>query len=148
RLDYYAYILQVDGAPVYESHSQALAALSDLGFKVNAHRSVCRTVDEVLAFCNDWEAKREDLPYEIDGVVVKVDSIAQQRQLGFPAKAPRWAIAYKYPARQAVTMVENIEVQVGRTGALTPVAHLKPVVVSGVTVSRATLHNEDEIERL
>ena len=105
-------------------------------------------MDEVLRFCAEWEAKREQLPYEIDGVVVKVDSIAQQQQLGFTAKAPRWAIAYKYPARQAMTTVEDIEVQVGRTGALTPVAHLKPVEVSGVTVSRATLHNEDEIERL
>src|ERR1700757_694926 len=94
------------------------------------------------------EARREQLPYEIDGVVVKVDSVEQQRALGYTAKAPRWAIAYKYPARQAKTVVEDIEVQVGRTGALTPVAHLKPVVVGGVTVSRATLHNEDEIERL
>src|SRR5205807_8020033 len=91
---------------------------------------------------------RDKLPYEIDGVVVKVDSIDQQRLLGYTAKAPRWAIAYKYAARQAVTSIESIEVQVGRTGALTPVAHLKPVVVSGVTVGRATLHNEDEIERL
>ena len=119
-----------------------------MGFKVNPKRKLCDDVDEVLAFCAEWEAQRDELPYEIDGVVVKVDSVAQQRQLGFTAKAPRWAIAYKYPARQAVTTVEDIEVQVGRTGALTPVAHLKPVEVSGVTVSRATLHNEDEIERL
>jgi DNA ligase (NAD+) len=119
-----------------------------MGFKVNPHTRVCRTADEVLAFCAEWEGKREELPYEIDGVVVKVDSVEQQRQLGFTAKAPRWAIAYKYPARQAVTTVEGIEVQVGRTGALTPVAHLKPVAVGGVTVARATLHNEDEIERL
>ena len=122
--------------------------LARMGFKVNPHRKLCDNIDEVLAFCAEWEARREELPYEIDGVVVKVDSIAQQAPLGFTAKAPRWAIAYKYPARQAVTTVENIEVQVGRTGALTPVAQLKPVEVGGVTVSRATLHNEDEIERL
>src|SRR5947199_10279830 len=119
-----------------------------MGFKVNPHSRLCRTIDEVVELCTRFEAKREELPYEIDGVVVKVDSVEQQRQLGYTAKAPRWAIAYKYPARQASTVIENIEVQVGRTGALTPVAHLKPVVVSGVTVSRATLHNEDEIERL
>jgi DNA ligase (NAD+) len=122
--------------------------LVHLGFKVNRHRKLCTGIDEVLAFCADWEARREELPYEIDGVVVKVDSIEQQQALGYTSKAPRWAIAYKYPARQAVTTVENIEVQVGRTGALTPVAHLKPVEVGGVTVARATLHNEDEIERL
>ncbi|MGO4881308.1 MAG: NAD-dependent DNA ligase LigA [Bryobacteraceae bacterium] len=148
RLDYFTYFLQVDGAPAYPRHWESLEEMARMGFKVNANRKLCRNVDEVLEFCAEWEAKREQLPYEIDGVVVKVDSIAQQQQLGYTAKAPRWAIAYKYPARQAITMVENIDVQVGRTGALTPVARLKPVEVSGVTVSRATLHNEDEIERL
>jgi DNA ligase (NAD+) len=105
-------------------------------------------VDELLAFIREWESRRETLPYETDGVVAKIDSIEQQRKLGWTAKAPRWAIAFKYPARQASTLLENIGVQVGRTGALTPVAHLKPVTIGGVTVSRATLHNEDEIARL
>jgi DNA ligase (NAD+) len=148
RLDYYTYFLLASGRPIFDSHWESLEAMSKMGFKVNQHRKLCANVDEVLAFCAKWEAGRDDLPYEIDGVVVKVDSIEQQRTLGFTAKAPRWAIAYKYPARQAVTAVEGVEVQVGRTGALTPVAHLKAVEVGGVTVSRATLHNEDEIERL
>ena len=148
RLDYYTYFLLVGGRPAMDSHWESLEELSRMGFKVNKDRVVCADVEGVLQFCTHWEELREELPYEIDGVVVKVDSIEQQRRLGFTAKAPRWAIAYKYPARQATTMVESIEVQVGRTGALTPVAHLKPVEVSGVTVGRATLHNEDEIERL
>jgi DNA ligase (NAD+) len=148
QLEYYTYFLLADGQPVSDSHWDSLSRLKKMGFKVNPHAKVCAGVDEVLEFCAHWEAHRETLPYEIDGVVVKVDSVAQQRKLGYTAKAPRWAIAYKYPARQAVTTVEAIEVQVGRTGALTPVARLKPVEVSGVTVSRATLHNEDEIERL
>ncbi len=105
-------------------------------------------MDELLDFIREWETKRDTLPYEIDGVVAKIDSVEQQEKLGWTSKAPRWAIAFKYPARQAQTAIENIEVQVGRTGALTPVAHLKPVSLSGVTVSRATLHNEDEIARL
>jgi DNA ligase (NAD+) len=148
RLDYYAYFLLIDGQPALPSQWEALEELARLGFKVNPYRRICDAMDDVLAFCAHWEARRDDLPYEIDGVVVKVDSVAQQRTLGFTAKAPRWAIAYKYAARQAVTVVQGIEVQVGRTGALTPVALLKPVEVGGVTVSRATLHNEDEIERL
>jgi DNA ligase (NAD+) len=148
RLDYYTYFLLVDGKPACDGQWQALEELACMGFKVNPYRSVCASIDEVLEFCTHWEQRREELPYEIDGVVIKVDSVEQQRRLGFTAKAPRWAIAYKYPARQAITEVEGIEVQVGRTGALTPVARLKPVSVSGVTVSRATLHNEDEIERL
>jgi DNA ligase (NAD+) len=148
RLDFYTYFLLKDGQPAYESHWESLEALHDMGFKVNPQRKLCADIEEALAFCNHWGERREELPYEIDGVVLKVDSIPQQRALGFTAKAPRWAIAFKYAARQAVTAVEGIEVQVGRTGALTPVAHLKPVEVSGVTVARATLHNEDEIERL
>jgi DNA ligase (NAD+) len=148
RLDYYTYVLLVEGRPAFPNHWETLDQLARLGFKVNPHRRRCCSVDEVLAFCSEWEARRDTLPYEIDGVVVKVDSTAQQQQLGYRAKAPRWAIAFKYPARQAVTTVERIEVQVGRTGALTPVACLRPVEVGGVTVSRATLHNEDEIGRL
>ena len=148
RLDYYAYYLQAEGKPACDRHWDSLDLLVKLGFKVNSHRRLCRSVEELLAFCAEWEGKRDDLPYEIDGVVVKVDSVAQQTRLGFTAKAPRWAIAFKYAARQAATTVEDISIQVGRTGAVTPVAHLKPVVVSGVTVARATLHNEDEIARL
>ncbi len=148
RLDYYPYFFLVDGQPARDSQWASLDEMARLGFKVNQHRRLCENVDQVLAFCAEWEARREQLPYEIDGVVVKVDSVQQQRQLGFTAKAPRWAIAYKYPARQAKTVVRAIEVQVGRTGALTPVAVLDPKEVGGVTVSRATLHNEDEIARL
>jgi DNA ligase (NAD+) len=148
RLDFYAYFLLVEGRAGFPGQWQTLEWLSAHGFKVNSKRRLCETFNEVLDFCREWEAKREQLPYEIDGVVIKVDSVEQQLALGWTSKSPRWAIAFKYAARQAVTEIENIEVQVGRTGALTPVAHLKPVLVGGVTVARATLHNEDEIERL
>lgn len=148
RLDYFAYFLLAEGNFFHESHWESLEALDKMGFKVNPYRRLCVDVEELLDFCREWESRRETLPYEIDGVVAKVDSVSQQRELGWTAKAPRWAIAFKYAARQAETLVENIEVQVGRTGTLTPVAHLRPVEVGGVTVSRATLHNEDEIRRL
>lgn len=148
NLDFYSYFLLVNGDYYFESHWESLAALERMGFKVNPRKRLCQSLDDLLAFCAEWEQERDKLPFEIDGVVAKVDSIVQQRKLGWTSKAPRWAIAFKFAARQAETVVENIEVQVGRTGALTPVAHLAPVVVSGVTVSRATLHNEDEIERL
>jgi DNA ligase (NAD+) len=147
-LEYHAYLLLVGGAPAEASHWASLDRLAAMGFKVNPHRRLCEHLEDLLAFIAEWDASREKLAYEIDGVVVKVDSRAQQDALGWTSKAPRWAIAFKYPARQAETELMNIEVQVGRTGALTPVAHLKPVFVAGVTVSRATLHNEDEIERL
>jgi DNA ligase (NAD+) len=148
RLDFYAYFLLVNGQPAFPSQWETLDWLAEHGFKVNNKRRLCNSFEEVLEFCREWEEKREQLPYEIDGVVLKVDRVDQQQALGWTAKSPRWAIAFKYAARQAVTEIENIDVQVGRTGALTPVAHLKPVLVGGVTVSRATLHNEDEIERL
>ncbi len=148
QLDYFTYFLFRDGRPLLDSQWESLEALAQAGFKVNRYRAKVESFDDLLAFIHEWENKRDTLPYEIDGVVVKIDSVAQQEKLGWTAKAPRWAIAFKYPARQASTVLENIEVQVGRTGALTPVAHLRPVAISGVTVSRATLHNEDEIERL
>src|SRR5687768_7856009 len=148
QMDFYAYLLLVNGEQPLDSHWESLDLLHELGFKVNPRRKLCMDVDELLAFIRHWEPERESLPYEIDGIVAKVDSVAQQRRLGWTAKAPRWAIAFKYPPRKEQTVLENIEVQVGRTGALTPVAPLRPVIVSGVTVSRASLHNEDEIERL
>lgn len=148
QLEFYPYLLFRDGRPALPSHWEGLERMAKMGFKVNPHRRLCRTLDEVLEFYAQWEAGRETLPYEIDGVVVKVDSLVQQQRLGYTAKAPRWAVAFKYAARQAETLVEHIDVNVGRTGALTPVAFLREVPVGGVKVSRATLHNEDEVERL
>jgi DNA ligase (NAD+) len=148
RLDYYTYFLLVGGKYFPEKHSDALKALQALGFKVNSNHRICKDIDEVLAFINKGEQMRDTLPYEIDGIVVKVNSMRTQDRLGFTGKAPRWAIAYKYAARSGVTQVEDIKAQVGRTGRLTPVAWLKPVFISGTTVSRATLHNQDEIDRL
>jgi DNA ligase (NAD+) len=148
RLDLFAYFLLVNGKYFPEHHADALKALQDAGFKVNPHYTVARSIDQVLAFIAKGEAMRDKLPYEIDGIVIKVNSARVQDRLGFTGKAPRWAIAYKYAARSGITKVEDIRVQVGRTGKLTPVAWLKPVPIGGTTVSRATLHNMDEIERL
>ncbi len=148
RLDFYAYFLLVDGRVHIEKQSDALDALEAMGFKVNPNRKVFKSIDDVLKFIQAKEEQRESLPYEIDGVVIKVNSTALWQRLGFTGKAPRWAIAYKYAARAGVTQVEDILVQVGRTGKLTPVAALKPVPIGGTTVSRATLHNMDEIDRL
>ena len=148
RLDYFAYMLISGGRNLFDQHWQALNALENTGFKVNPRRALATNFDELWNFIGEWEKKRETLPYEIDGVVIKVNSTALHRQLGFTGKAPRWAIAYKYAARAGNTQIEGIHVQVGRTGKLTPVAELKPVPIGGTTVSRATLHNMDEIERL
>ena len=148
RLDFYPYMLLADGAAVHDSHWASLEALAAVGFKVNRHRARLHGLDAVLAFRDDCLRRRETLPYEIDGVVFKLDSTAGWRRLGATSKTPRWAVATKPAARQAETIVEGIDVQVGRTGAITPRALLQPVEVSGVTVSRATLHNADEIARL
>ena len=148
HLDYFAYILLRDGRTFIDRQWETLDALSAAGFKVNPRRKLARSVDQVLAFIEHEELKREKLPYEIDGIVVKVDRTALQEELGFTGKAPRWAIAYKYAARAGITQIEGVLWQVGRTGKLTPVAMLKPVPIGGTTVSRATLHNPDEIERL
>jgi DNA ligase (NAD+) len=148
RLDFFAYYLFVDGKVPFPRHSDSLVALKQLHFRASDDWKLCSGIDAVIAYCEDWDAKREKLPYEIDGVVIKVNATAIQNELGYTAKAPRWAIAYKYPARQESTVVNDIIVQVGRTGALTPVAVLEPVQVGGVTVSRSTLHNMDEVERL
>ena len=148
RLDFFAYYLFVDGKVPFPKHSDSLGALKQLRFRASDDWKPCNGIDAVIAYCDDWDAKREKLPYEIDGVVIKVNSTAIQNELGYTAKAPRWAIAFKYPARQETTVVNDIIVQVGRTGALTPVAMLEPVQVGGVTVSRSTLHNMDEVERL
>jgi len=148
RMDYFAYLLLKDGQTFFDRQSKAMDALELAGFKVNPNRKLARNLDDVWRFIHSWEAKRESLPYEIDGIVIKVDRTAWQQELGFTGKAPRWAIAYKFAARGGVTQIEDIVPQVGRTGKLTPVAWLKPVPIGGTTVSRATLHNMDVIEQL
>ncbi|HYL35618.1 MAG TPA: NAD-dependent DNA ligase LigA [Bryobacteraceae bacterium] len=148
QLDYFAYFLLVNGQFYFDTQWEALQTLEKMGFKVNPYKARCAGLEEVLEFYRHWETKRESLPYEIDGVVLKVNSVQQQAALGWTAKAPRWAVAFKFAAHQAETAIEDIQVYVGRTGALTPVAFLKPVNIGGVTVARASLHNEDEIGRL
>ncbi len=147
-LDYFAYMLLENGRTYFAHHSKTLDALEAAGFKVNQHRKLVHSMDGVWAFIQQWAEKRESLPYEIDGIVVKVDRTSLQDELGYTGKAPRWAIAYKYAARAGITKIEGIRVQVGRTGKLTPVAELAPVLIGGTTVRNATLHNMDEIERL
>jgi DNA ligase (NAD+) len=148
RLDFFAYYLLVDGRAPKKRHSEILEALSDLRFKVSEDWEVCESIEAVEKYINKWESKREKLPFEIDGIVVKVNEIALQNEVGFTSKAPRWAIAYKYPAHQETTIVKEIAVSVGRTGVLTPFAIFEPVQIGGVTVVKSTLHNMDEVERL
>ncbi|WP_132080045.1 NAD-dependent DNA ligase LigA [Anaerospora hongkongensis] len=144
-LDIFVYGMGAREELTVGTHEQTLRFLQELGFKVNPHFKVFKTIEEVIDHCESWAEKRVDLPYDIDGLVIKVNSLAGQRRLGSTAKDPRWAIAFKFPAEQATTIVEDIVVRVGRTGVLTPTAVLRPVRLAGSTVSRATLHNEDYI---
>ncbi len=152
KLVFFAYFLlgglDKAGEFLLEEQSAALQALRDAGFLVNPNAKTVASIDDVLAFIADADAKRDSLPYEIDGVVIKVDAVAQQRRLGFTGKTPRWAVAYKFPARAAVTRLEDVQFGVGRTGKVTPVAILAPVFIGGTTVTRATMHNPDEVVRL
>lgn len=146
KLDAFHYYIYVDGKEL-PTQWEGLKKLKDLGLKTNPHSRRCSTLDEVIAFWEEWREKRDNLDYDTDGIVVKVNSAEQRRELGTTAKSPRWAISFKFPARQATTRIKDIRVQVGRTGALTPVAVLEPVRLSGTTITRSTLHNEDEIKR-
>jgi DNA ligase (NAD+) len=148
KLGMFSYDLLFDGRKPFATHWEALEWLVTAGFNVNPKRRLCTSIDEIVAFCEQMGNVRDDLGYEIDGVVIKVNSTALQEELGSTSKAPRWAVAYKYPPRQATTLLRDITVQVGRIGTLTPVAELDPVVLAGTTVSRASLHNEDQIRRL
>ena len=148
RLDMFPYDVLRGNQKMFVTHWENFAWLEKNGFHVNPHRALCRDYDELCKFVETMEPLRDELDYEIDGVVVKVNSTQLQQEFGATTKAPRWAIAYKYPARQATTKLLDIQVQVGRTGALTPVAYLEPTLLAGTTVARASLHNEDEIKRL
>jgi DNA ligase (NAD+) len=147
NLDCYIYALYCNNSPV-KSHAEALKLLKDWGFNVPAHYSICKNIKDVLEYISIWEKKRFDLPVATDGIVIKVNSYKLQGDLGSTAKSPRWAIAYKFQAENTSTLLESISYQVGRTGAVTPVANLKPVHLAGTVVKRASLHNANEIERL
>ncbi|KIL77289.1 NAD-dependent DNA ligase LigA [Bacillus badius] len=145
NLDIFLYgVAEAEGIGV-KTHSESLEMLDQLGFKTNQERTVCRTIDEVIRYVSGWGEKRPKLPYEIDGIVIKVNALAQQKEMGATAKSPRWAIAFKFPAEEVVTKLTGITLSVGRTGVVTPTALLQPVKVAGTTVQRATLHNEDLI---
>ncbi|MBR9975147.1 MAG: NAD-dependent DNA ligase LigA, partial [Bacteroidetes bacterium] len=147
RLHFFAYTL-IGNPPEVDTQSAGMEYLRQRGFPVSPHGRICRSIEDVLAFWEHWEKHRDDLPFEIDGVVVKVNSFRQQNQLGTVARNPRWAIAFKFSARRAATVLEDIIFQVGRMGTVTPVAVLRPVHLAGSTISRATLHNEDFITEL
>jgi len=146
-LDSFMYFLYTD-KPLFRTHWESLHAAKSWGFPVNEHSKLCSDINEVLAFITNWDKERYKLSYDIDGIVIKVNNYSQQQELGFTAKSPRWAISYKFKAEQVETELLSVSYQVGRTGAVTPVANLKPVLLAGTTVKRATLHNANEILRL
>jgi len=148
KLDFFAYTLYFDDGNEGNTQSESLELLRKMGFKVNPNRKICYSLDEVREYYELWDMERRNLPYMTDGVVVKINPVELQKQLGFTQRFPRWAIALKYPAQEVPTIVEAVTVQVGRTGALTPVAELKPVQLAGTTVSRASLHNGDRLSEL
>jgi DNA ligase (NAD+) len=148
RLNFFAHSLGEYKGIEIKSQWEFLEKLKAWGIRTNPNSKFCKNLEEVIDFCKVWQEKREKLTYDIDGMVIKVSSLSQQKKLGFTLKSPRWAVAYKFPARQATTVLKNILVQVGRTGVITPVAELEPVECAGVVISRATLHNFDEIKRL
>ena len=147
KLDCFVYNMMGENLPA-KSHYENLEKAKTWGFKISPYTKLCNSIDEVFNFIDHWDKKRHDLPFDIDGIVIKVNSYTQQQQLGFTAKSPRWAIAYKFKAEQVSTILEEITYQVGRTGSITPVANLKPVLLAGTTVKRASLHNADIIEKL
>ncbi|WP_214071386.1 NAD-dependent DNA ligase LigA [Mucilaginibacter sp. dw_454] len=146
-LDCFLYFLYTE-KPLFKTHWESLQAVKSWGFHVNEHSRLCNDIDGVMAFIKEWDKRRFDLSYDIDGIVIKVNSYGQQEELGFTAKSPRWAISYKFKAEQVQTELLAVTYQVGRTGAVTPVANLKPVLLAGTTVKRATLHNANEMLRL
>jgi DNA ligase (NAD+) len=148
RLNFFAHSLGAYTGIDLKTHWEYLMKLKEWGIRTNPHSRLCKTFEEVIDYCKEWQEKRDSLEYDIDGVVIKVNSLSQQRTLGATLKSPRWAVAYKFPARQATTRVKDIIVQVGRTGVITPVAELEPVECGGVVISRATLHNFEEMKRL
>ena len=148
QLEIFCYQLILDGEPAFATHLESLEWMQRNGLRVNPHYQRCRNLDELMGYCERWGAERDQLGYEIDGVVIKVNRIGLQEEMGSTARSPRWAIAYKFPARQVSTRLLDVIYQVGRTGAVTPVAVLEPVQLAGTTVSRASLHNADEMERL
>lgn len=147
-LDSFIYDIDQNSSKEIDSQHDEIKFLSELGFKTNTYTEVFDSIQGIEKFYNEWSKKKHELEYELDGIVIKVNSLIVQKALGYTAKSPRWAVAYKFPAEQVTTVLEDIVLQVGRTGVLTPVAHLRAVKVAGSTVSRATLHNEDEIKRL